>query len=131
MNVEEFLDYIREAKSKATYKNYSQGLKKFTQWYGKSGNEILKERFEDLKSTDMKVRKRFNREIEKFHRHLKNLGHPQNTAVAYTEGIRQLFRFYDMDVKDLPSEVTRKTNDKIRGYREIEKRLNLSINPLS
>ena len=109
MKIEDFLDYIREAKSKGTYKNYTQGLKKFTAWYGKTPNEILKERFEDLQTTDQNKRKRFNREIEKFHRHLKNLGHPQNPAVAYTEGIRQLFRFFDMDIKNLPSEVTRKT----------------------
>ena len=109
MKVEDFLDYIRQAKSKATLKNYTTGLKKFVEWYGKDGNTILKERFEDLQSTDQNKRKRFNREIEKFHRHLKNLGHPQNTAVAYTEGIRQLFRYFDMDIKTLPSEVTRKT----------------------
>ena len=109
MNVNEFLSYIKEAKSKATYKNYKQGIKKFVEWYGKSADEILKERFEDLRSTEQTVRRRFNREIEKFHRHLRrNLGHPQNTAVAYTEGIRQLFRFYDMDIKGLPTEVTRK-----------------------
>ena len=108
MNVEDFLNYIKEAKSKATYKNYKNGLNKFVQWYGKDANTILEERFEDLKSTDISTRKRFVREIEKFHRHLKRLGHPQNTAVAYTEGIRQLFRFYDMDIKGLPSEVTRK-----------------------
>lgn len=108
MNVNQFLSYIKQAKSKATYKNYKQGIKKFVEWYGKSADEILKERFEDLRSTELTERKRFNREIEKFHRHLRNIGHPQNTAVAYTEGIRQLFRFYEMDVKDLPTEVTRK-----------------------
>ena len=109
MKIEDFVSYIKEAKSKATYKNYVQGLKKFMAWYEKDANTILKERFEDLQSPDQVRRKRFNREIEKFHRHLKNLGHPQNTAVAYTEGIRQLFRFFDMDIKNLPSEVTRKT----------------------
>ena len=109
MKIEDFLDYIKQAKSKATFKNYTQGLKKFTAWYGKDANTILEKRFEDLQSTDQNKRKRFNREIEKFHRHLKNLGHPQNTAVAYTEGIRQLFRYFDMDIKNLPSEVTRKT----------------------
>lgn len=125
MKVEDFLDYIREAKSKATFKNYTQGLKKFTAWYGKNANTILKERFEDLQSTDQNKRKRFNREIEKFHRHLKNLGHPQNTAVAYTEGIRQLFRYFDMDIKNLPSEVTRKTTSikdyvpKVNEYRDM------------
>lgn len=101
MKIEDFLDYVKQAKSKATFKSYTQGLRKFTQWYGKDANTILKERFEDLQSTDQNKRKRFNREIEKFHRHLKNLGHPQNTAVAYTEGIRQLFRYFDMDIKGL------------------------------
>lgn len=48
MNIKEFLSYIKEAKSKATHKNYSQGLKKFIAWYGKDGNTILKERFEDF-----------------------------------------------------------------------------------
>jgi len=57
----------------------------------------------------MNTRKRFNRELEKFHRHLKNEGYSQNSAVAYTEGLRQLFRFFDMDIKNLPTEVTRKT----------------------
>jgi integrase len=108
MRVEDFLDYVREAKSKATFKNYVQGLKKFVKWYGKNPNTILKERFEDLQTTDQNKRKRFNREIEKFHRHLKREGKTQNTAVAYTEGIRALFRFFDMDIKDLPTEVTRK-----------------------
>lgn len=108
MNVKEFIDYIQQAKAKSTLKNYKRGLKVFTEWYGKDANVILTERFEDLQSQDMNTRKRFNREIEKFHRHLKRKGHPQNTAVAYTEGIRALFRFYDMDVKGLPTEVTRK-----------------------
>jgi len=66
MKVEDFLDYIKEAKSKATFKNYSTGLKKFGEWYGKDENTILKERFEDLQNTDQNKRKRFNREIEKF-----------------------------------------------------------------
>lgn len=108
MNLQDFLDYIRQAKSRGTYKNYRQSIEKFSKWYGKDANTILKERFEDLKSSDMNTRKRFNREIEKFHRQLKREGYAQNSAVAYTEGIRALFRFYDMDVKDLPTETTRK-----------------------
>jgi len=65
MKIEDFLGYVKQAKSKATYKNYTQGLKKFIAWYKKDANTILKERFEDLKSTDQALRKRFNREIEK------------------------------------------------------------------
>lgn len=115
MKTEDFLTYIKESKSKATLKNYTTGLKKFTEWYGKNGDTILKERFEDRQSNDLHKRKRFGREIEKFHRHLKNKGHSQNTAVAYTEGIRQLFRFFEMDIRDLPTEVTRKTTS-IKDY---------------
>jgi site-specific recombinase XerD len=121
MNVDDFLDYIREAKSTATLKSYRRGLRKFSKWYGKDLNTILKERFEDLQSEDMNTRKRFNREIEKFHRHLKREGHTQNTAVAYTEGIRALFRFYDMDVKDPPSEVEHK-----KAFEAVHERLRLT-----
>jgi integrase len=115
MDIKEFLEYLKQAKSKATNKAYKRGLKKFSEWYGKDLNTILAERFEDLKSEDMNTRKRFNREIEKFHRHLKRVGHTQNSANAYTEGLRALFRFYDMDVKNLPTEVTRKVRT-IKDY---------------
>ena len=109
MKIQDFLDYVQNAKSKATLKNYKVGLKKFIEWYGKDGDTILQERFEDLKTTDQQKRRRFNRQLEMFHRHLKNTGYAQNTAVAYLDGVRQLFRYFDMDIKHLPSETTRKT----------------------
>lgn len=108
MKAQDFLDYIRDAKSKSTNKNYKVGLKAFSKWYGKSLDEILEERFRDLQSQDPTVRRKFNREIEKFHRHLKNKGFAQNTTVIYIGGIRALFRYFDMDIKSLPTEVTRK-----------------------
>ena len=87
MKAEQFISYVKDAKSKATLKNYIQGLRRFREWYGKDLDTILKERFEDLKSEDMNTRKRFNRELEKFHRHLKNEGYTQNSAVAFTGGL--------------------------------------------
>jgi integrase len=108
LKVKDFLSYIKEAKSKTTFKSYQVSLKRFVEWYGKDGDTILRERFEDLQSTDQTRRKRFNREVEKFHRHLKSIGLSQNTAVTYVEGVKQLFRYFDMDIKNLPIEVTRK-----------------------
>jgi integrase len=108
LKAKDFLDYIKEAKSITTYKSYRVSLKRFVEWYGKDLDTILEERFEDLQSTDQTRRKRFNREIEKFHRHLKSTGLSQNTAVTYVEGVKQLFRYFDMDIKNLPIEVTRK-----------------------
>ena len=49
MRVEDFLDYVKEAKAKGTFKNYANGINKFVEWYGKDANTILKELFEDLK----------------------------------------------------------------------------------
>lgn len=110
MKLKDFLDYVENAKSKATFKNYKVGLKKFFEWYGKDGDTILQERFEDLQEKeDQQKRRRFNRQCEMFHRHLKNTGYAQNTAVAYLDGVRQLFRYFSMEIGDLPTEVTRKT----------------------
>jgi len=45
LSSKEFLTYVKEAKSKSTYKNYKGGIAKFEAWYGKTADEILKERF--------------------------------------------------------------------------------------
>jgi len=45
MSVQEFLDSLP---SRGTKKVYKMGLKKFLEWYGKSAEEVLKERKDDL-----------------------------------------------------------------------------------
>jgi predicted phosphoadenosine phosphosulfate sulfurtransferase len=45
MSVQEFLDSLP---SKGTKKVYKMGLKRFLEWYGKSAEEILEERKDDL-----------------------------------------------------------------------------------
>jgi site-specific recombinase XerD len=99
----DFLDYIKESKSKGTFKEYKSGLAKFVEWYGKSLDEILAERKQDLASEDATQRKRFVREIEKFHKWLLT---PQqdrdkysiNSARTSTLGILQFFRFFEMPI---------------------------------
>ena len=99
MTVKDFLDYVRESKSKNTFKEYKGGIVKFCEWYGKSADEILEERRQDWVSGDLFRKKRFAREIEKFHKALiEEQGYAINSARTYTLGILQLFRFYEMTV---------------------------------
>ncbi|MGD0028615.1 MAG: hypothetical protein ABSC91_06725 [Candidatus Bathyarchaeia archaeon] len=103
MKSSDFLDYVKESKSKGTFKEYKSGLAKFVDWYGKSLDEILAERKQDLASEDATQRKRFVREIEKFHKWLLT---PQqdrdkysiNSARTSTLGILQFFRFFEMPI---------------------------------
>lgn len=70
MTVEYFLNYVKDTKSKNTYKEYKNGIKKFYEWYGKSSNEVLEARKQDWVSGNLVQKKRFVRELEKFHKWL-------------------------------------------------------------
>ena len=108
MTVEDFLTYVEETKSKHTYKEYKIGLEKFSKFFGKSRNEILEMRKQDWISGDLHRKKRFTREIEKFHSWLKkpihtikgkaNQAYSINSARNYCLGIIQLFRYYEMPI---------------------------------
>ena len=100
MSVQDFLDSLGNPR---TRKNYSFGLRKFVEWYGKSADEILNLRKEDLTQKagenliDYRNRAvRFQKEIEKFHSQLLEKGYSINSARNMTLGIRQLFRYYQM-----------------------------------
>ena len=98
MTLKEFLDYVKEAKSKNTWKEYKLGINKFVEWFGKDADEILALRHKDVVSGDPIKKKRFLREIEKFHANLLKQGYAINSARTMCLGIQQLFRFYEMPV---------------------------------
>ena len=102
MSVRDFLDSLSNPR---TRKNYNFSLRKFVEWYGKSADEILNMRKEDLTQKsgenliDYRNRAvRFQKEIEKFHSHMLEKGYSINSARNLTLGIRQLFRFYQMPI---------------------------------
>lgn len=98
MTLKEFLDYVREARSRNTWKEYKYGINKFVEWFGKDANTILAMRHEDVVSGEPRRKKRFLREIEKFHASLLKEGYAINTARTLCLGIQQLFRYYEMQV---------------------------------
>jgi integrase len=102
MSVQEFLNSVSNPR---TRKGYRFGLNKFVEWFGKSAEEILAMRQEDLTQkageTLVEYRNRaarFEKEIEKFHSYLLENGYSINSARNMTLGIRQLFRYYQMPV---------------------------------
>ncbi len=103
LSVNEFLDSLS---SKGTKKIYKMGLKKFFNWSGKTGDEILKDRKDDLTQrpnedlVTYRIRaSNYSKIIEHFHAYLLDEGYKINTAKSLTNGIRQLFRYYQMDIK--------------------------------
>ncbi|MCW3994481.1 MAG: tyrosine-type recombinase/integrase [Candidatus Bathyarchaeota archaeon] len=103
LSVKKFLDTYQNP---STRKGYRQGIKKFREYYGKTAEEILNQRKDDLTQKtgenliEYKNRAvRFSKEIEKFHGYLLNKGFATNSARNLTIGIRQLFRFYQMPVQ--------------------------------
>jgi len=101
--------------AKKTRQNWDRSIKLFSEWYGKSVNEILEERKDDLTPRegenfiDRKNRAdRFERELEKFHAWMlkpihKIKGKPNrpfsiNSARSYCTAVMQLFRYYSMGI---------------------------------
>jgi site-specific recombinase XerD len=102
MSVQEFLNSVSNPR---TRKGYRFGLNKFVEWFGKSAEQLLAMRQEDLTQKagenliEYKNRAaRFEKEIEKFHSHLIEKGYSINSARNMTLGVRQLFRYYQMPV---------------------------------
>jgi integrase len=99
-------EYLESVTNPSTKKGYRLGIKKFCEWFGKTPKEILDMRKDDLtQRTDENIiefrnrASRFEKEIEKFHSYLINQKYSINTARNMTLGIRQLFRFYQMEVR--------------------------------
>jgi len=103
LSLQEFLDSVQNRNTK---KGYRHGLKKFCEWFGKSAEEILEMRKDDLTQRarenliEFKNRAaRFAKEIEKFHSYLLSQKYSTNSSRNMTIGVRQLFRFYQMPVR--------------------------------
>ena len=102
MSVQAFLDSMSNRNTK---KEYRHGIRKFCDWFGKSAEEILELRKDDLTQRaeenliDYRNRAaRFEKEMEKFHGYLLSEGFSINTARNLVIGMRQLFRYYQMPV---------------------------------
>jgi len=107
LKVEDFLSFIKESRSKATYKEYKAGIKKFSEYFGKTPDEILEMRRQDWISGDLHQKRRFGREIEKFHKWLLDQGYAINSARTLCLGLRQLFRYFEMPMTYVSKEISR------------------------
>jgi integrase len=100
MTEKQFYDSIPNVHTRREYRN---GLQRFSAWFGKTADEILEMRKADLKSDDTFKKKRFERELEKFHAYLKAAkpqgeGAAPNSARTLCSGLRQFFNYYEVDI---------------------------------
>jgi integrase len=119
LSVQQYLDSVTNPRTK---KGYRKGIKEFCKWFGKTPEESLQMRKNDLTQRDgedlieYKNRaSRFEKEIEKFHANLLQK-HTINTARNYTLGIRQLFRYYEMPIKFRTGSKVSKTVKTTRNF---------------
>jgi len=107
MKVEDFLQYIQQSRSKSTLKEYKAGINKFSEYFGKTPNEILEMRRQDWVSGDLHQKRKFGRELEKFHKWLLNEGYAINSARTLCLGLRQLFRYFEMPMTYLSRDISK------------------------
>ncbi|MGD0494701.1 MAG: tyrosine-type recombinase/integrase [Candidatus Bathyarchaeia archaeon] len=120
MSVEQFLESVTNP---LTRKEYRHGLKKWVEYYGKTAEQTLQERKDDLTQRanenliDYKNRAaRFEKEIEKFHGWMREHGSAINSARTLTLGIRQLFSYYQMPVTLRNGSKATKTEKTTRSF---------------
>ena len=123
---EKFLDYIKQTKSKNTYKEYKHGINAFSKWYGKDPDTVLEERREDVASGDFDRNMRFGREVDKFHASLIKEGYSINSARTMTLGIKQLFKFYGFPVKTTSYDTVITTKDFVPTIEQYRAMFNVS-----
>ncbi|MDH5733665.1 MAG: site-specific integrase [Candidatus Bathyarchaeota archaeon] len=131
MLVEDFLDYIKKSRAKSTYKEYKHGINHFCKWFKKTPDEVLEMRRQDWTSGDLHRKRRFSREVEKFHKWMIDEGYSINTARTQCLGIRQLFRFFEMPLTYLSREVSKTvptTRDFIPTIQQIRKMFKVADN---
>lgn len=124
MKVEDFLQYIQQSRSKSTYKEYKAGINKFSEYFGKTPNEILEMRKQDWVSDDLHQKRKFGRELGKFHKWLLDQGYAINSARTLCLGLRQLFRYFEMPMTYLHRDVSKtvpSTKDFIPSIAQLRK----------
>lgn len=96
----EVKDFVDSILSENTKKTYIRALELLEQFTGKTISQIIKERREDFRNDDPTVRRRLEREIEKFYVYLiSSKKMCENSAYAYVVGIKSIMGFYDVSLK--------------------------------
>jgi integrase len=98
-------DFLDSQTRPRTIESYRNGIIRFSKWFGKSPEEILQMRQDDLtKRPDedqidyLNRAGRFERELVKYHKQALDRGISKNSARTYTVGVIQLFRHYKMPI---------------------------------
>ena len=116
--------YLQSYPKKETQRLFKRGLNLFVDWYGKSVDEILAERKDDLtlrpneSLIDAKQRAtHYEKLLEQFYFWLESEGYDKaNTRYNYCKGLVQLFRYYSMSLTLRTNSPINQTNTKIDDF---------------
>jgi hypothetical protein len=116
--------FLNSFTKKNTRRLYKRGLEKFADWYGKTVDEILAERKDDLtlkpheSLVDAKQRaNHYEKLLEEYYIWLEKEGYDRaNTRYGYCKGLIQLFRFYSMNLTLRNQSPINQTESKIDAF---------------
>ena len=116
--------FLNSLTTKNTRRLYKRGIDKFGEWYGKSVDEILEERKDDLtprpKENLIDAKQRathYEKLLEEFCSWLESEGYDKaNTRYGYCKGLIQLFRYYSVNLTLRNNSPINQTNAKIDDF---------------
>lgn len=91
---EEFLDWVREHKTKSTFHVYEFGLKKFLRFVNQSGTDIIQDAKKRFMSENQQEKDYWKNKILDFKNSLTKEGLTQNSARTNSTGAVSFFKFY-------------------------------------
>lgn len=92
-------NWLESLGSKNTRKNYKKGWTRFKEFLGKTTEQILAERKADLRSEDVFLKKRYEREVVAFFNDQKEKRGSLNTAILIATAPRAFFSFYELPLR--------------------------------
>ncbi|MCO5381241.1 MAG: tyrosine-type recombinase/integrase [Methanosarcina barkeri] len=85
-----------------TAKNYLRAMQNFTEWVGKTPEELLAEAEEEIKSGKLMRQRNIKRYLIGFRKFLQDSGHAPTTVKGYLTGLKSFYTLFDIELPVLP-----------------------------
>lgn len=87
---------------KTTREGYVDSLRAYTEFLGKTPEQIIVESEEDIKKVRLMRERRISSELREFRQHLEGSGIAPMSVKSKLTGVRSFYKFYDIVLPSLP-----------------------------
>jgi integrase len=87
---------------KATERNYIRSMQNFTEWIGKSPEELIIEAEKEIKAGLLPRERTIKRNLIGFRRHLHDKKLAPTTVKTYMTGVTNFYKSFDIDIPNIP-----------------------------